>query len=237
MCLIQNFKTLAFHVQKLTTENNRLKAEISALKSRKYVDKVLDTESNVNFFTGLQSRKVFDKLHSLISPYVNRRWLGVNTSKHIRKFSGEPKRFGPARKLSSKAEFLLTLMRLRLGLMGKDLSKRFDISESLCSRIFFTWLKACSKVLGSLVYMPNEEEVIGSKPKLFKNIPDLHSIIDCTEIFIETPKDLVLQSATWSDYKHHNPLKVLVACLPNSSIIFTSAAYNGDKALILDLGF
>ena len=96
---------------------------------------------------------------------------------------------------------------------------------ALCSRIFFTWLKACSKVLGSLVYMPNEEEVIGSKPKLFKNIPDLHSIIDCTEIFIETPKDLELQSATWSDYKHHNTLKVLVACLPNSSIIFTSAAY------------
>ena len=44
-------------------------------------------------------------------------------------------------------------------------------------------------------------------------------IIDCSEIFIETPKNLELQSATWSDYKHHNTLKFLVCVAPNSATV------------------
>ena len=131
-------------------------------------------------------------------------------------------------------------MKLRLGLLNKDLAKRFDISETLCSRIFFAWLRATSTVLKSMVYIPDEESLIGSKPLRYRQLHDLHSIIDCTEIFIETPKDMYLQSATWSDYKHHNTLKILVSCAPNSTIIYVSPAYMGrisDKALTLDCGY
>ena len=59
-------------------------------------------------------------------------------------------------------------------------------------------------------------------------------------LFIETPKDLQLQSATWSDYKHHNTMKLLVACTPNSSTGYVSPAYTGrisDKALTVDCGY
>ena len=65
-------------------------------------------------------------------------------------------------------------------------------------------------------------------------------IIDCSEIFIETPKNLELQSATWSDYKHHNTLKFLVCVAPNSAITFISKAYTGrisDKAITLKSEF
>lgn len=227
-------------ISELRFENQRLRAELSRLKNKKYVDSVLENDESVNFFTGLKSKNIFNKLHTLIAPLVQRRWLGENTSKLTRTFTKAPKPFRPARKMTSRAEFLLTLMKIRLGILGKDLAKRFDISEGLCSKIFLAWLKACANVLGSFVFLPDEESMIGSTPNKFRNFPGLHSIIDCTEIFIETPKDLYLQSATWSDYKHHNTLKVLVACSANSSILYISQAYTcriSDKALTLDCGY
>lgn len=239
--MTEYMKTLSSQLQAVMSENRRLRAELTKLKNMKYVDNFLRSDEDVNFFTGLKSKALFEKLHKFVAPLVNRRWQGVKTTNSsIRKFSKEPSRFGPKRKLSSRAEFLLTLIRLRLGLLGKDLARRFDISESLCGRIFLTWLRASSKVFGAMIYMPDEETLIATKPKKFQHIRDLHSIIDCTEIFIETPKDLELQSSTWSDYKHHNTIKLLVACSPNSSIVYVSPAYTGrisDKALTLNCGY
>ena len=97
-----------------------------------------------------------------------------------------------------------------------------------------------SKVFRTAVFMQDGETLIGSKPRKFQHIQDLNCIIDCTEIFIETPKDVEMQCITWSDYKHHNTFKVLVACAPNSAITYVSPVYTGrisDKALTLDCGF
>lgn len=241
MFLMQKLQEMHSHLSSLIAENLRLKAELAKMKNVKYVDSLLQSDADINFFTGLPSKVVFLKLHKLIAPLVNRRWQGVkSTGSFIRKFAKEPCRFGPQRKLSSKAEFLMTLMRLRLGLLAKDLARRFDISESLCGRIFLTWLRASAKVFSSMIFIPDEETLIATKPKKFNDIKDLHSIIDCTEIFIETPKDLELQSSTWSDYKHHNTIKLLVACSPNSSVTYISPVYTGrisDKALTLDCGY
>ena len=56
--------------------------------------------------------------------------------------------------------------------------------------------------------------------------------IDGSEVFIETPSDLAMQSSTWSSYKHHNTVKFLVACTPNRAICFVSPVYVGS---ILDV--
>ena len=63
-----------------------------------------------------------------------------------------------------------------------------------------------------MVFIPDEESLIATKPSRFQQFQNLHSIIDCTEIFIETPKNLQLQSATWSDYKHQKHYEV-TCCL------------------------
>ena len=55
-----------------------------------------------------------------------------------------------------------------------------------------------------------------------------YAIIDGSEMFIETPSDLVMQSSTWSQYKHHNTVKFLIACTPNGSICFVSPVYVGS---------
>ena len=88
-------------------------------------------------------------------------------------------------KLSYKNEMLLTLMRLQLGLLNQDLADRFQISPTICSNTFTTWIKLMRKILQCRI------------------------IIDCTEIFIETPKSLINKASTWSDYKHHNTVKFL----------------------------
>ena len=49
-----------------------------------------------------------------------------------------------------------------------------------------------------------------------------------------------LQSATWSDYKHHNTIKLLVRVASNSSIIYTSDCCTGrisDKGLTKESHF
>ena len=232
---------------KLQKENNLLKSQIKSLKlknrgetTQKWTG-LLISNSQTQFFTGLESRGLFTDLHDYVAPYVKRRWKGFKAlSTKVRRFVHSPKKFGPQRKLSSPDEFLLTLMWLRLGLLKQDLAVRFGISTSLCSQIFNTWLTAMSKVLRPLLDWPTKEQIIATKPMRFKHLPDLRTIIDCSEIFIDVPKDPRLQTSTWSNYKHHNTAKFLIGVAPNSAITFLSHVYNGrasDKAITLDSGF
>ncbi len=45
---------------------------------------------------------------------------------------------------------------------------------------------------------------------------------------METPRDLVLQSSTWSNYKLHNTAKYLVEVTPNGAISLVSPAFVGS---------
>ena len=147
---------------------------------------------------------------------------------------------GPNRRLISKYEFLLTLMKLRLGLLNSDLCNRFFISEGTCTNVFTNWIKAMSACLKPAIVMPDQGTVNITAPKRFEVIKNCYSIIDCSEVFIETPKDLEIQSATWSDYKHHNTIKFLISVAPNSAITYVSKFYTGrisDKKLTLHSKF
>lgn len=81
----------------------------------------------------------------------------------------------------------------------------------------------------------------GTLPHAFRQrYPTTLAIIDASEVFVETPSDLMLQSTAWSNYKHHNTFKFLVACTPNGAISFISPLYLGsvsDPALTKDCGF
>ena len=131
-------------------------------------------------------------------------------------------------------------MKLRLGLLFRDLAARFKISAGLSSQIFHSWIRTMAKCFKSMIFFPDSDTIRATTPSRFKHLKSTHSIIDCSEIFIETPKSHSLQSTTWSDYKHHNTLKFFIAVAPNSNIIYVSEAYCGkisEKKLTQDCGY
>ena len=78
-------------------------------------------------------------------------------------------------------------------------------------------------------WMSSVDHVWATLPSAFKEkFPTTFDIIDGSEVFIETPSDLFMQSSTWSQYKHHNTVKFLVACNPNGAICFISPVFVGS---------
>ena len=116
-------------------------------------------------------------------------------------------------------------MKIRLGLLNENIADRSKVSRTLISQIFSTWVRATAKVLSCMIKVWDLDTVNTLKPKKFKS-QKLQSIADATKIFIQTPKNhLCMQRLTWSNYKHHNTLKVLVVIAPSSGIMLISLAY------------
>lgn len=60
-------------------------------------------------------------------------------------------------------------------------------------------------------------------------------IIDCTEVFIEQPSDLLARAQVWSNYKHHSTLKFLIGITPQGTIAYVSRCAGGrisDKEIV-----
>ena len=98
-----------------------------------------------------------------------------------------------------------------------------------------------SKQHGCLVIWPSRGQIYRTSLNCFKRLyPDTRCIIDCTEMFIETPSSLEVQAETWSDYKGHCTFKFLVAITPNGEVSWVSEAYGGsatDIFIVRNSGF
>jgi hypothetical protein len=77
-------------------------------------------------------------------------------------------------------------------------------------------------------------------PIIFKKLyPTTRVIIDCSELFIETPSSFRSQNATYSNYKHHITAKGLVGISPSGAVTFVSDLYSGrssDQQITWDCG-
>ena len=119
------------------------------------------------------------------------------------------------------------LVRLRLNLKVEDLAFRFGIPANSVSRYMTTWVRFLHHHLKRTGVL--SKLWVYTMPHYFrKQFPTTYAIIDGSEIFIQTPSDLHIQSSTWSSYKHHNTAKFLVACTPNGAISYISDAYVGS---------
>ena len=110
------------------------------------------------------------------------------------------------------------------------------------SKIINTWIRFLAIEWKFLIQNPLKEIAVQHLPKKFRNAKynKVRHIIDCTEMSIETPKDPVLKAATWSDYKHHQTLKVLVSIMPCGLFNFVSGGWGGrssDVAVTKESGF
>ncbi|XP_073239630.1 uncharacterized protein [Porites lutea] len=126
-------------------------------------------------------------------------------------------------------EFILTLVRLRLGLLSRHLTDIFGVSEGSVSKVFTTWICFLSTVFRDiLLKWPCKEEIKKKLPSSFNKFPSTRIIIDCTEIFLQKPTSPSAQRATWSNYKQHNTMKALVGITPTGYFSFVSKLWTGN---------
>ena len=70
--------------------------------------------------------------------------------------------------LSVEDEFLLVMMKLRLGLNNLDLGIRFNVAEATMSNTFISWLNLLFIQLGTLKMWPRRNVILEHMPKKFK---------------------------------------------------------------------
>ncbi|XP_042148424.1 uncharacterized protein LOC121837071 [Ixodes scapularis] len=116
--------------------------------------------------------------------------------------------------LSMEDHLLLVLARLRVGLLEQDLGYRFGVHVSTVVKEYM--------------------------PECFTGVyPSTRVILDCTEVFTETPSDFTVQSDIYSSYKCHNTTKGLLGITPNVFVSFVSDLAPGrvsDKTMIANSG-
>lgn len=191
---------------------------------------VLSSDSKVQSYTGLSSRKVFDGVFKSFGNKVKniRRWKGP--SKTIKKGCLKRKgHCGPPRFLTAKEEYFMTLFRTRTMLKADVIGDLFGVSSTVVSRTCMTWWKFMAGQLKCLVYNPPKEAHQALLPSSFNTAEyrNVRHIVDCTEIFTETPKNKNVQAVLWSNYKHHNTAKFLVSVTANGHINYNSKGYGG----------
>lgn len=146
-----------------------------------------------------------------------------------------------SRKLSLRQEFLMTFMKWMLGLLEDDLAFRFKVSQSLVSEILSTWLKFLAKELRWRIIWPSKSHMKLQMPDSFRKFhPNVRWIIDCSEVFTETPGAFEIQAALWPESKRHRKIKFFVAITPNGAPCYVSQCYGGrvtDKCIVRDCDF
>ena len=88
----------------------------------------IKTDAKMNFYSSILTIEMFNVIFILIKPYLpNIVYWTVAENKNKEEISHKK-----SKKLTHRNEFLLTLMRLRLGILNEDLADRFCISPALC---------------------------------------------------------------------------------------------------------
>ena len=86
-----------------------------------------------------------------------------------------------------------------------------------------------------LVTWPPREVLEHNVPPFIKQLyPTCRCIIDCSEVFIETPADFDACAEVYSNHKHHSTIEFLIRITPCGTISYVSHAWGGrvsDKNL------
>ena len=121
------------------------------------------------------------------------------------------------------------------------LSWLFKIPPSPVSHHLISWLSFLYFKLGSIPIWPSKEEILETMPTSFKKTyPNTRCIIDCTELFCQSPSSLNTQSCLYSSYKSHVIYESLVGIAPSGAAIFVSQLYDcsiSDKEIVSRSGF
>ena len=209
------------NINGIEEDDRKLRSELYELRSKALNSKLneqsfKDNEEKTIYYTGLPNFLVLMQVFHLCENYISTTSLTV---------------------LGKFEQFILVLMRLRLNLPLKDLAYRFGISQPTVSRIWRKWINVLYKRTQFLIQWPERDLLQATMPMEFRKAfgTKVVVIIDCFELFIERPSNLLARAQTWSQYKHHNTVKFLIGIAPQGFVSYISTAWGGrasDKTIV-----
>ena len=176
----------------------------------------------MSFYTGFSSYITFVAFFNCVKPAASNMQSAYYASSETVSLAGRK------RNMLLNDELFMFLCRLKAGLLEQDMSVRFSCSVSTISRKIVTWVNFLYFVLGSIPIWLPRETIQELMPECFKSLyPRTRVIIDCTELRIQQPSSLVLNSQSYSHYKGTNTFKCLIGIAPHGAITFISSLYTG----------
>ena len=143
-------------------------------------------------------------------------------------------------KLPKFSLLMIFFLKIRLNLFDEDIAYRFGVHTSTVSRHFHRVLDIMAVHTSSLIKWPDRETLRMTMPLVFRKFfKRCAVIIDCSEVFIERPSDLLARAQVWSNYKHHSTVKFLIGITPQGTISFVSECAGGrmsDKEIVEQSG-
>ena len=135
------------------------------------------------------------------------------------------------RKLSKMNTLIMFFLRIRLNYGIEDIAYRFNITKGQVSKHFHNVLDTLYIKTKPLIKWPEREVLQLTMPTSFRKFfKKCAVIIDCTEVFVERPTDLLARAQVWSNYKHHSTIKFLIGITPQGTISYISNCAGGRKS-------
>jgi hypothetical protein len=227
----------------LKCKNCGEKVELNAEEEKKIVSQlfvrmILRSDKSCFHYTGVPTVVFLTFLFQWVSSVLEKvKYWGGHNRLQSGRIGDKGRR---SYKISKFEAMILTLVKIRTGMDNTHLSFLFGISASHVSRIFTTWVNVLNQCMKPLLLYPSKELCRDNLPDSFKHFPKTRCIIDCTELRIEKSFSPRTQKITYSNYKHHNTGKILVAIMPSGAITFLSKVYVGsvsDRSIVEKSGF
>ena len=143
-------------------EIDRLLERIKSLEEQRRIEnfginRFMLSDSDISFYTGLPDSKTFLALFDFLKPRMGFHLNYYNGYTNVTKHPSYVVSRGRPRNLAEIDELFLTMNRLRLGLLEKDLADRFNIDQTEVSKIFSTWVDRMHDCLGQLSFLTDRE--------------------------------------------------------------------------------
>jgi len=179
------------------------------------------------FFFGVQCRRNSNKLDKMYKSPLTLCTSAISpfTLNHV-----VPHVSQRTQTLDPSQKFVMVLIKLRLNVPFQDMAFPFLVSVLTVSRIFWSWITAMDYRLRLLVHWPERENLWKTMPMCFKYSfgNKVTVVIDCFQVFIERPTNLLARAQTFSSYKHHT-IKILIGTTPQGTFSFVSEAWGGRQ--------
>ncbi|XP_072159647.1 uncharacterized protein [Bemisia tabaci] len=218
-CLVAENYLLKLKVEKLENQMQEMK------DSKRFGISQLENNDNyVKYYTGFPTYRM---LQIFINIFKD---LDIN---YYLKWS--------VHKIEREDQIFITLLKLRVNYGTIDLARQFDCSQATISNIIITWIHVFHEVLVLDLFkeIPSVAKNKACLPPCFTDFNNCRIVIDCTEVFVDTPHNLTLKKKTYSNYKHSNTFKGLVGVAPNGVPTFSSQLFPGstsDKEIVRNCG-